>query len=315
MKKFLLNCIFFLLLLALCSAVLWIYARKVKKDDYLLARLDKQEILKETSSPKVVFVGGSNLAFGIDCSQIADSVGMPCVNMGLHAGQGMRFIMDDMDPYINKMKKDEGNVIVIMPEFGHFFGETSYGGATTLGELFLTDPHVIKKMGRKQIFLVIKGIPKQLTGSIMESIVVPPKDSDFKYLRSNFDNEGDEISHLQMEYDNARTPIPPRVFISEDLNKDFCVFLKEKILEWREHATVILLPSAIYSGYVEDNYEKLSELDDELRRLGIPFDTKFDMFSYSYDLMFAALEHITSNGVIENSGRMGHLLKGIIRTK
>lgn len=315
MKKFLLSCIGFLIILLLCSAGLWIYARNVKNNAYLLARLDKLELLKHTPSPKVVFVGGSNLAFGIDCSQIEDSIGISCVNMGLHAGQGLRFIMEDVDPFIQSMKKDEGNVIVLMPEFGHFFGETSYGESATLGELFLTTPHTLSLMGRKQKMITFKGLPKQLTGSIMESLVTPPKESRFKYLRSNFDDEGDEISHLMMAYDNARTPIPPLLIIQDDLNTDFCVWFKNKIRDWEEHATVVLFPSTVYKGYIEDNFEKITALENELKKLQIPFMTKIDMFSYPYEKMFKSPEHITKDGVIENSGRIGHLLKDFMEEK
>ena len=54
--------------------------------NYLMANRDKLHVLSATISPKVVLVGGSNLAFGIDSELISKSLGMPVVNMGLHAG-------------------------------------------------------------------------------------------------------------------------------------------------------------------------------------------------------------------------------------
>ena len=266
----------------------------------------------KTPSPKVVFVGGSNLAFGIDCSQIEDSIGFTCVNMGLHAGQGLRFIMDDIDPYIKELDKDAGDVVVLMPEFEHFFGETSNGGTTTMGELLVTDPRSIEIMDAKQILRAFKGVPKQLTGTIMETLFASHGASTFKYLRSNFDEEGDEIGHLKMAYDNTRTPIPPHIVIKDDLNKVFCTYFKEKVLEWQEYATVVVFPETIYIGYVNDNFEQLSSLENELKLLGIPYYTTIDMFSYQYDKMFKAPDHITGDGVTDNSGRVGHLLKAIV---
>ena len=312
MKKFLLNCIAFLLLLFLVSSILWIYTKNIKKNSYLLARIDKHEILKKTPSPKVIFVGGSNLAFGIDCSQIEDTLGITCVNMGLHAGQGMHFIMDDFDPFIKNMSKTEGNIIVVMPEFAHFFGTTSEGGGTTLAEVFLTDPLSIEIMSFEQIIKTFKGIPKLMTGSLMESFYVPSSASNFKYLRSNFDDEGDEIGHLKLAYDNTRTPIPPHIYINGDINDDFCIAFKNKIREWENHATVVFFPETVYSGYIEDNKDKLRLLEEVLKTLQIPYHTNIDEFSYSYDKVFKAPDHITGKGVRENSGRIGHILKNII---
>lgn len=312
MKKFLLNCSGFFLLIIILSSCLLVYAKNVKKNAYVLARLDKHEILKNNPSPKVVFVGGSNLAFGIDCSQIKDSVGLNCVNMGLHAGQGLRFILDDIDPYIKEMNKDDGNIIVLMPEFAHFFGNTSDGGSTTLGEVIITDPHSLSLMDGDQKMLAFKGVPKLLTGCIMENIILPHRGSGFTYSRNNFDEDGDEISHLKMEYDDARTPIPPHIIINGELNKEFCLYFQNIVSQWREHATVVIFPETIYTGYLEDNEEKLNSLVEEFNHLQIPYYTNLDKFSYSYDIIFKAPDHITGKGVIENSGRVGHLLKQLI---
>ena len=312
MKKFLLNCLGFFLVILLLSSCLLVYAKNVKRNAYVLARIDKHEILKRTPSPKVVFVGGSNLAFGIDCSQIEDSIGINCVNMGLHAGQGLRFIMDDNDPYIKDMNKDDGNIIVLMPEFAHFFGNTSDGESATLGEVIVTDHHSIDLMDSEQKILAIRGVPKLLTGCIMENILLPSRGSGFTYSRKNFDEEGDEICHLKMTYDAARTPIAPHIIIKGELNKDFCDYFKNKVSQWKEHATVVILPETIYTGYLEDNGEKLNSLVEELNHQQIPYYTSLDKFSYSYDKIFKAPDHVTGEGVVENSGRVGHLLKQIM---
>lgn len=232
--------------------------------------------------------------------------------MGLHAGQGLKFILDDIDPYIKEMNKDDGNIIVLMPEFAHFFGNTSDGGSTTLGEVIITDPHSLGLMDRKQKLLAFKGVPKLLTGCVMEKIILPQSGSGFTYLRNNFDNEGDEISHLKMEYDDARTPIPPHIIIKGELNKEFCLYFQKTVSQWQEHATVVIFPETIYTGYLDDNEGKLNSLVEEFKLLQIPYYTSLDKFSYPYEKIFKAPDHITGKGVVENSGRVGHLLKQII---
>ena len=58
---------------------------------YFEAYSQKDKLLKETPSPRIVFVGGSSLAFALDSKRISDSIGLPVINTALHAGMGMKF--------------------------------------------------------------------------------------------------------------------------------------------------------------------------------------------------------------------------------
>jgi hypothetical protein len=74
-------------LLAVCVVVTGValgqYDTTAGDDNYLAAVLEKDRIIRNASSPKVILVGGSNLAFGIDSKMMQDSLGMSVVNMGL----------------------------------------------------------------------------------------------------------------------------------------------------------------------------------------------------------------------------------------
>lgn len=58
---------------------------------YNAALIDKVERLRSIDGPKIVLIGDSNLAFGIDSKKIEEALDMPVVNMGLHAGLGLAF--------------------------------------------------------------------------------------------------------------------------------------------------------------------------------------------------------------------------------
>lgn len=78
MKTFL----FRVLLLGVLSGVLSGVVMKLipVKDSYLLAYNKKCELLEKTESPRIIFVGGSNLCFGLDSKRIADSLHVNVVN-------------------------------------------------------------------------------------------------------------------------------------------------------------------------------------------------------------------------------------------
>jgi hypothetical protein len=60
-------------------------------------------------------LGGSNVAFGFDSELIKKSLGRPVVNMGLHGGLGLRYSLNESQPYIRK-----GDIVIVAPEYAQF---------------------------------------------------------------------------------------------------------------------------------------------------------------------------------------------------
>lgn len=65
--------------------------------------------------PKVIFVGGSNLRFGLDADALSRDLGMPVINYGLHASLGIDVIADRAALVIKP-----GDIVVYAPELSHF---------------------------------------------------------------------------------------------------------------------------------------------------------------------------------------------------
>ncbi len=59
--------------------------------NYQASLIDKAYRAESINEPKIVLLGNSNLAFGIDSEKIQDAFHMPVVNMGLHGGLGNVF--------------------------------------------------------------------------------------------------------------------------------------------------------------------------------------------------------------------------------
>jgi hypothetical protein len=62
---------------------------------YMAATIDKENRLHILNSHKIIFVGGSNLAFGIDSKSIENKFNYPVVNMGIHGGLGLSFMLKE----------------------------------------------------------------------------------------------------------------------------------------------------------------------------------------------------------------------------
>lgn len=78
-----------------------------KRTNWIYALTDKYKRAEELPSPKLIFVGGSSLAFGIDSKTIQDSLHLPVVNMGIHADLGISFQLSETDMLARK-----GDIVV-----------------------------------------------------------------------------------------------------------------------------------------------------------------------------------------------------------
>jgi hypothetical protein len=74
--------------------------------------IDKHKRLRSLTSPRIILIGGSNLAYGVDSKAIEEQLKIPVVNMGVHAGLGLNFIL-------NEIKSDvrNGDILILSIEY------------------------------------------------------------------------------------------------------------------------------------------------------------------------------------------------------
>ena len=78
---------------------------------FLGALSPKYERLTTLEEPKIILVGGSSTAFGLDSALLEEQIGMPVVNFGLYATLGTKLMMD-----LSRAGIGEGDIIVLAPE-------------------------------------------------------------------------------------------------------------------------------------------------------------------------------------------------------
>lgn len=87
------------------------FAKPVYGQTFLGELAPKYDRLNEIDEPKVIIVGGSSVAFGLDSELLAEHIGMPVVNFGLYATLGTKIMMD-----LSKANINEGDIVVLAPE-------------------------------------------------------------------------------------------------------------------------------------------------------------------------------------------------------
>ena len=160
-----------------------------RPDHFLLASLDKEHRLHQLASPKIVVVGGSNTIFNIDSRTISNATGYPVVNMGLHAGLGLMFMLNEIEPAI---KHDD--ITIIMPEYDQFFREMFFGGRIVTRLLSLNPQFVRHITTRQQVFEIMKGLGLETRSKIV--YLFGQSLDEETYSRSAFNEYGDLKAEL-----------------------------------------------------------------------------------------------------------------------
>lgn len=91
-SKAMLLCVISALLFFVYAGVFFCFVPPQYTKNYQASILDKIHRLGDIQEPKIILIGNSSLAFGLDSAMIEQACGMPVVNLGLHAGLGNKFL-------------------------------------------------------------------------------------------------------------------------------------------------------------------------------------------------------------------------------
>jgi hypothetical protein len=168
------------------------------KNDYLAAMIDKHARLKSLAPPRIILVGGSSLAFGINSEEIESQTGLPVINMGLHAGLGLQNILNEMRGEIK-----QGDIVILSIEYSTKKGEPDLiEKAIALypqANVFLSNPAAKKIFGKRgylnYMISQVQGPADKFVINLFDRI--KNKMADQIYKRDGFNKYGDVISHLR----------------------------------------------------------------------------------------------------------------------
>jgi len=101
------------ILTLICYSAL--YLNPDYKKEYVAGIVSKLHKLKDVDVNKIVFIGGSNASFGIDTELMETELGIPVVNMALHGGIPVKYLVEQVKPYVKK-----GDILVFSKEYEGF---------------------------------------------------------------------------------------------------------------------------------------------------------------------------------------------------
>jgi len=152
----------------------------------------KDDLLRAARSPKIILVGGSNLAFGINSDELSHEFGVNVVNTALHASLGLSFMLNSTEWYIHT-----GDVVIIAFEYGHYIREPR--GDSVLCELLLEEPMALKYLDYEHLPTVVEGLGRVCEQRLARCAHRLPFGRDEIYHSEAFNQYGDVVSHLDKQ--------------------------------------------------------------------------------------------------------------------
>ena len=230
----------------------------VDQNEYLLALFDKDARLAEKSpTGRIVFIGGSNLAFGVNSEEVEKAFDTKTINMGLAYDLGLKFMLHDID---NKLVA--GDTVVIVPEYQNFFGNGLDGGQALANMIYYVDPSRFKEIDTAQFLAASRYLPMLIFGKLEtgleEKITKHIALSTSVNQRKNFNKYGDMIGHLEI----PNQSIGDDVYDGKKVNMKTLELLNDfaRSAETRDIKVFFLYPS-----YRDSDYEKYKPRIEALR--------------------------------------------------
>ena len=205
-------------------------------DDTFVGALDEKfERLTTLEGEKIVVVGGSSVAFGLDSARLESYTGMPVVNFGLYASLGTKLMLD-----LSLVGIGDGDVVVIAPEIN---AETLslYFGADTAWRAIEGDFSMLK-------YIDIQNMPAML-GAL------------YPYASAK----------LERMLNGKRVPHDGEIYLSKYFNEygDFAMSREENIMDgYRDPNTPIELDIDAYGEELEEFLDYLNSYIKKCKRRG-----------------------------------------------
>lgn len=315
-SRIVLRLVMLVVAIVLTGLVLGSYDMRAQEDNYLAAVLEKDRIIRSAKSPKIVLVGGSNLAFGIDSRMMQDSLGLDVVNMGLYAKLGLKYMLAQVRPYIGG-----GDVVVVVPEYDQFYGDFA-NGDNTLNTALLYAPNdrvgdfvksysIIDIVLRPRVENARRAFLRAAAAAVGREDQFFPPDTNPVYNRRSFNEYGDVVSHLGREGKNPDSiyaaPLPA-----------MGTFNRETLAQLNEIADEAEAEGAhsyfMFPSYIDRSYEINVAAIDSLRRrlergMRIPILGTAADFSFPGLYFFDTRFHLNEDGRRVRTARMIEMLR------
>lgn len=306
MKKFLNKIFWFTLILLLPVIVgLLLPATPRASKSLIFSNIQKDSLLKNVASPRIIFVGGSNLSFGLNSQMIKDSLHKNPINTGIHASIGLSYMMSNSLKFIK-----QGDIVVLVPEYQQYYGDYAYGtdGEELTRTIFDVNISKIKLLNMRQLVNVFKVLPKYSLSKFKPGEYNNQEENDI-YGINSFNSYGDADKHWGLK----KQVFSPYGDLGSQLNESVFEEIKSYQTEITKKKGILFIS---YPGYQDSSYQNsansIKNVEKQLNKdfsciIGTP-----ERYKIPDSLMFNTPYHLSKKGVDYRTGLLISDIKAAI---
>ena len=292
MKTLLIKIFFFAIIPPLVFLIGMLLPPTPLANEYLLKiRPFKDSLIQNVKKPRIIFIAGSSMNFGLNSRVFKDSLHRNPINTGIHGGTGLYFMMDHNLPYIQN-----GDIVVLVAEYHQMYGNFAEGGEELLRVIFdNSQPSLYFKLRKNQKDKIYPYIPKYSMSKFMPSQYFNLKMNPV-YSVNAYNEFGDAVAHWKMNY--GKKIIPFNNIEGGAFNHD----LLKSIVKFG--AAVKAKGAILYVSYppfqrisFENCKTQIDYLDKELRNTGMNVIGTPEKFIVDDDLLYDTPYHLNKKGV------------------
>jgi len=262
-------------------------------DDYLAIVGRKVELLEKSTPPRIVFVGGSNLAFGLDSARVQQQLGLPVVNMGMGFNMGLRFMLDLVEPRLGS-----GDTVVLVPEYNLFYGLLD-GDERLIDVLELYPPGYQYIHSPAQVTNLVENLPNHARAKLSRVLKTFGRSTpeDCVYCPRAFNEFGDNVAHLDL---------PPKDVAKLDFLRSTSQGVDAQAIAVvndfasraaKRGAKVVMLFPCVPRPHFDQRHEAIERLHAKLRSdLTVPMLSTPDDYVYPIELFYDWVYHLNREG-------------------
>jgi hypothetical protein len=276
----------------------------------LYSSIDKRERLKNIKTPKMVFIAGSSMAFGLDSKLIEDKFNYPVVNMGIHAGIGLHYMISEVKPYLKK-----GDIVVIGAEYIQFDINGVFYGHGVLAPLvfdiheqdykkldFIHATHLFSQIANYDLkkiksFVLFKKRSREIdtiynTETIKNYVFYNTKNV---YVRSGFNKYGDIIGHWRLVSANYDIDKKDKIELPSIEVIEFLFDFKQEMKD--KGVKVLFVPPPYEIDCFRKNKENIMEITKKLEEYQLDYISPASRYAFSDSLFYDTRYHLNKKGV------------------
>ena len=291
MRKFIYNIsLFVIILLSPIIIGIILPATPRASTSLIFSNRMKDSLMNYEKSPRVIFVGGSNLSFGLNCQIVKDSLNINPINTAIHASIGLKYMMANSLQYIRA--KD---LVVLVPEYQQFQGDFSYGevGEELTRTIFDVNISKIRLLNYKQLINVIKVLPKYSLSKYYSNEYKNIKVDDI-YSVNSFNKYGDAYKHWGLK----KIKFQPFTKTKKNINQLVFSDIKDFEAEInKKHAVLFISYPSIQDMSFQNTREDIKEVEKYFKKnnfniLGTP-----ERYMVPDSMIFNTPYHLLKKGV------------------